>query len=96
MNIPEGTALFAHNKSGVSTKYGLDVLADTVDSGYEGQIHISLVNTSSKRVLIKFGTKIIQFVHTPIISSELVQVPESELYIKTSARSDNGFGSTGV
>ena len=59
--IPHGYALVAHNKSGVSLRYGLDIGASVVDEDYEGVIHLSLVNTSEDIVLIEFGQKIIQF-----------------------------------
>ena len=44
VNVPEGYALVAFNKSGVATKKGLQVGACVVDCGYQGEVHIHLVN----------------------------------------------------
>ena len=55
-NVPEGYALIAMNKSGVALKKGLMVGACVVDSDYQGEIHLHLVNTSYKAVTIKKQT----------------------------------------
>jgi len=44
--IPKGHALILFNKSGVSSKFGLDILACVIDEDYQGEIHINIVNTS--------------------------------------------------
>ena len=43
-NVPEGQALIAFNKSGVALKQGLSVGACVVDSDYQGEIHLHLIN----------------------------------------------------
>lgn len=96
MNIPKDYALIAFNKSGISSRLGLDVLASVVDHGYQGQIHISLHNSSEDTVVLTYGTKIIQFVLLPIKHSELKEVDESLLFEKKSNRGNGGFGSSGV
>lgn len=95
MELPEGTALIAYNKSGVSLKYGLDVGASVVDSDYTGMIHLSLVNTSNGIVHISYGQKIIQF----LLFDVRFDIPEekkdeSEVFTRTSERGEGGFGST--
>jgi dUTPase len=87
-------ALIANNKSGVSTKYGLDVGAAVVDQGYQGEIHLSLLNPSDKAVKIYEGMKIIQFIETQVFTSEVEVVSEDvdTFYDKKSSRSDKGFG----
>lgn len=94
--VPQGYALIAYNKSGVSLNYGLDVGATVVDEDYEGVIHLSLVNTSNDKVQIKFGQKIIQFLLIPVLY-EKVELVESEedLFTRNSERGEGGFGSTG-
>ena len=62
MEVPEGHVLVAFNKSGVSTKKGLDVLACVVDEDYQGEIHLSLYNTTNWPVVLKPGEKIVQFI----------------------------------
>ena len=97
--VPFGTALIAHNKSGVASKKKLDVMADTVDHGYAGEIHINLINNGDAEQTISPGDKIIQFIHIPVFGSLPVEVPVEELYddIHTiGARGAGGFGSTGA
>lgn len=96
VNIPEGTALMAFNKSGVATKHGLIKGAELADCGYQGELHIHVINTSNKLVKISPGMKIIQFVLVPILTPALEQVPENELFAAKSERGEGGFGSTGT
>lgn len=95
---PKDSALIATNKSGVAVKKGLDVGATTVDSIYTGEVHLSLTNTNAHYVDIACGDKIIQFIHTPVILSQMVEITEDE-YNKISSgstRGAGGFGSTGT
>lgn len=93
--VPTGFALIAYNKSGVSLKYGLDVGASVVDEDYQGEIHISLVNTSDTEVKIAFGQKIVQFILVPIFYDDLTECPEELCFTRNSERKSGGFGSTG-
>ena len=95
VQIPDNTALIAFNKSGVATKLGLDVGASVIDSDYQGEIHISLTNPTSERVVLSFGQKIIQFLLLPIILTNPKEIPEKDLYDFKTQRSSGGFGSTG-
>lgn len=95
---PKDSALIATNKSGVATKKGLTVGATTVDSLYTGEVHISLINTNNYYIDIECGDKIVQFIHTPVILSQMNEISEDEYNrISTgSARGSGGFGSTGT
>jgi dUTPase len=97
-------ALIAANKSGVATKYGLVFGAQVVDYEYQGEIHLSVINTnkqmydSGKGIIeITPGMKIIQFIETPIFNSNL-EITEnktvSEFYESETTRGSGGFGST--
>ncbi len=95
-NIPRGFALIAFNKSGVSLRYGLDVGACVIDEDYQGQIHLSLTNTSDDDVIIDFGQKIIQFILLPVFYDTFDEVSsEEECFNEVSTRGAGGFGSTG-
>jgi dUTPase len=88
-------ALIAANKSGVSTKLGLIFGAQVVDYEYQGEIHLSLINTSDGPVIITPGMKILQFIETPIFCSELEVISDldpSEFYKEETTRKDKGFG----
>jgi dUTPase len=90
-------ALIAANKSGVSTKLGLVFGAQVVDYEYQGEIHLSLINTSDGAVKITPGIKILQFLETPIFCST-IQIEEGktpiEFYEKETTRGDSGFGAS--
>lgn len=96
VQIPEGYALIAHNKSGVATKLGLVVGADTVDEDYEGEIHIHVIKVSNDPVMaeLKKGMKLIQFVLEKM-NYENVEVVD-ELPKRNTERGTGGFGSTGI
>lgn len=94
-NLPLGLSLNANNKSGVASKRSLSFLASVVDADYEGEIHISLVNSGTHPVQIFEGEKIIQFLLQPVFYSSLDEVSFEDLYINsTSQRGTGGFGST--
>jgi dUTP pyrophosphatase len=96
VNVPRGHVLVAFNKSGVSSKTGLTALACVVDSGYQGEVHISLVNSSEIPVMLKPGMKIIQFILLPIPEVKPNEVLSGTLFLSgLSNRGTGGFGSTG-
>lgn len=90
--ISSGIALIAHNKSGIGTKKGLDRLAEVVDEDYQGEIHISVVNTSNTNVSIFGDEKLIQFLAIPVVYPELNEVFIEDLYEEETDRGDGGFG----
>lgn len=87
-------ALIAANKSGVATKNGLVFGAQVVDSSYQGELHISVINTSDKIVRIYEDMKIIQFIETPIYTST-IQFEETVADLYNSIKSDRGDGGFG-
>jgi dUTPase len=109
VNIPSGirsricvnVALEAHNKSGIATKLGLVFGASTVDASYQGIIHISLINTTTKPVDIPLGMKVVQFIPRIIDISEIAvydNITLEEFYkdFEHTNRGEGAFGSTGV
>jgi dUTP pyrophosphatase len=94
-DVPQDHALIMFNKSSISSKFGLDKLAEVIDYGYQGEVLISIVNTGNEIIYLKAGMKLIQLILIPINTWPSVEVPEIELYGDKSTRSTNGFGSTG-
>jgi len=96
MNSPD-RALIAANKSGIATKQGLVFGAQIVDYEYQGEIHLSLINTGKIPVILTSGMKILQFIETPIFTS-VIDIEENkstqEFYEKETTRGEGGFGST--
>lgn len=95
-NVPEGYALIAMNKSGVALKKGLLVGACVVDSDYQGEIHLHLVNAGTRDVTIEPGEKLVQFLLVPVSHCDVSVVSEESLFSTSTDRGTGGFGSTGV
>lgn len=95
-NVPSDYALIAFNKSGVALKKGLMVGACVVDSDYQGEIHLHLVNTSDKTVTIEPGEKLTQFLLVPVDHCQVEVVELDNLFNEKTDRGSGGFGSTGI
>ena len=95
-NVPDGFALIAMNKSGVCMKKGLIVGACVVDSDYQGEIHLHLINAGTRAVTIEPGEKLTQFLLIPVDHCNVEVVAENELYEADTIRGTGGFGSTGA
>lgn len=73
----------------------LIVGAEIVDEDYQGEIHIHLINVGNRKVILKPGMKIAQFILVPVAYAALEEVSdESELFDAKTMRADGGFGST--
>lgn len=109
VNIPSGVrsrispniALEAQNKSGIATKLGLVYGASVIDASYMGVIHLSVINTTDKEVMLPLGAKLVQFIPRLIDTSEIEVVTSGsldEFYadFEFSNRGEGAFGSTGV
>ena len=92
----EPKVLIAFNKSGISSKGGLDVLACVVDQDYQGEVHLSVLNTSRRDTYeIKPGSKLVQFIVLPVVYEPIELVTDYSLWEKETERGEGGFGSTG-
>jgi len=92
-------ALVANNKSGVATKRKLVFGASTIDSGYEGEWHFHLINSSHEYRKISCGDKIIQFIPHVISTDpvEIVDMTAEEFYKDSNSKRGEGWqGSTGL
>lgn len=94
--IPRGCALIMFNKSGIATKYQLQVGACVVDEDYQGEIHLHVMNVGKEVVFLKPGMKLVQGLVMPVFYVG-VEVLESgdELFPQSTERGQGGFGSTG-
>lgn len=98
VKLPDNHAMLAINKSGVASKEGYIRGSELIDLDYEGEVHISLINTNPHPVIVELGRKIIQFIVIPINMGDNLEVKSlDELYAGTvSQRGAGGFGSTGL
>lgn len=93
VDVPDGYALIAFNKSGVAKNQKLNVGACVVDSNYIGEVHLHLFNWSNEASQIKRGQKLTQFILIPNIKPKLIEVNKFNKYTD---RGDGAFGSTGL
>ena len=91
-DIPQGYGLFCFDRSSVSTKIGLKVLAPVIDPCYTGECSACVFNYTEFAVPINPGMKIIQMVLLPYIKPQIEIV---EQITKQTTRGNKGFGSTG-
>ena len=92
-NIPEGYGLFCFDRSSVSTKLGLKILAPVIDPSYTGEVSACVFNYTNNDIVLLPGMKIIQLVLLPYIKPEIEIVDEIN---KITTRADKGFGSTNL
>lgn len=93
--FPNCLSLVLFNKSGIATKHQLVVGAQVIDSGYQGEWHIHLINTSDKIVKLEYGQKITQAIPLVINTDELT-ITKDEIHTEKTNRGEGGFGSTGI
>jgi len=91
VEIPDGYYGRIAPRSGLAAKYGVDILAGVIDSGYRGEVVVLM--TSLKDVEFEKGDKIAQLVVEKILENSKVELI-SEL--DKSERGGGGFGSTGI
>lgn len=85
--LPDGYDAVIHCKSGLS-KRGIWAANAPIDSGYRGEIHAILYNTTTEPFFISAGTKVGQLVVRPVIYVDFVEDLGEE-------RESGAFGSTG-
>ena len=91
------TYLQATNKSGIASKYHLDVMANTIDADYQGEVHINLCNNGNTDITIFTGEKLVQFIHQYYIDTDWNEITLDDYNkIEVSDRGDGMAGSTGI
>lgn len=90
MAIPEGYFGAIRAKSGLLKSFGI-LCSGTVDSGYTGEIMVTLVNTSSENYEVAEGSKVAQMILIPFQHAAFKRVDRLE----ETPRGDHGFGSSG-
>jgi dUTP pyrophosphatase len=91
--IPEGYAGYVQPRSGLAAKHGISIVntPGLVDSGYRGELLISLINTDrDETFVVEEGMRIAQLVILEVPEVELVEVSE----LPESERGVRGFGSS--
>jgi dUTP pyrophosphatase len=92
--LPAGYAAFVHPRSGLAARHGVTVVnaPGTVDAGYRGEIHVTLLNTDREAaVALRRGDRVAQLVVQRVERARFVEVD----VLPGSPRGEHGFGSTG-
>ena len=92
--LPDGYAAFVHPRSGLADRYGVALVnaPGTVDAGYRGEIHVSVINLDPVTpVVFHRGDRIAQLVIQEVVRARFHEVGR----LPGSARGNAGFGSTG-
>ena len=92
LEIPIGNVVLIQERSGMANNNGVLTIGNVIDSGYRGECHAILFNSSQLSIQIKKGQKIAQllllFGYTGKNIEEVEELSDTE-------RGNNGFGSTG-
>lgn len=99
--LPEGYAAFVHPRSGLAARHGLTVVnaPGTVDAGYRGEIHVTLLNTDrTESLTLHRGDRVAQLVVQRVERARWVLVDDVSGFDEESpsARGARGHGSTGL
>lgn len=93
--LPEGYIGLVHPRSGLATKNGITIVnaPGTVDSGYRGELMVTLLNTDkTKSFHVQRGDRIAQLVIQKYEHATFTVVDELE----QTERGSSGFGSSGI
>lgn len=93
--IPKGYMLQIMNRSSVARRRVV-VGACVIDSDYQGQVIVHLINLNPYPESFSIGERIAQMVLTPVGLEEPFVVDEKDLFSENTKRGEGGFGSTGL
>ena len=93
ISVPKGWAMIIMGRSGLASKYGMDVLGGVIDHGYTGEVKVILSPANGIRCTysISDGDKIAQGILVPVPEAH-IEVVET---LEESDRGEKGFGSSG-
>lgn len=91
IEIPDCHVGLIWDKSSIAFGKGLKTLGGVIDSGYRGEIFMSLLNTSDKQVVIEKGHKIAQMLIQKFEHCDIVEARE----LSSTVRGEGREGSTG-
>ena len=96
MELPEDVEVQVRPRSGLALKRGITVLNSpgTIDSDYQGECNVILINHGDQMLQIPAGERIAQFVFTEnVVQAEFEKVDD---FSEQTERGDGGFGHSGM
>ncbi|MGD2072855.1 MAG: dUTP diphosphatase [Candidatus Thorarchaeota archaeon] len=93
VEIPKGYEGQIRPRSGLGLKYGLTVIntPGTIDSGYRGEVRVTLLNLGNEAFQVHKGMRIAQLAIRPVPNVQFLEVDE----LSETERGEGGFGSSG-
>lgn len=91
VEIPDGFVGLIWDKSSISFNKGLKVMGGVIDSGYRGEIIMSLYNATDKEQVIEKGNKIAQMIVQRFEECKIIEVES----LSETVRGEGREGSTG-
>jgi dUTP pyrophosphatase len=91
MQFPEGWAGTIKEKSGLALKKGVQIMGGVIDSSYRGEVNVLIHNLSDETITFDRGDKVAQIEIRRVYQAEFTVMEQ----VSDTARSANGFGSTG-
>ncbi len=91
IEIPEGHVGLIWDKSSISFNQGLKVMGGVIDSGFRGEIVMSMLNTTEEIQTLPQGHKIAQMIIQKFEDCDIVEVSD----LSATVRGEGREGSTG-
>ena len=91
VQLPYGTVGKLASRSGLSTRFNIEVGAGWIDSDYRGEIMVELRNFSSHEYRVRPGDRIAQLIVLNVAIANIALVDQ----LDDSERGSRGFGSSG-
>jgi dUTP pyrophosphatase len=91
VEIPEGHVGLCWDKSGLSMKNGIKVLAGVIDAGFRGELVMGVINLGKEEYTFEKGHKVMQMLIQPVQIADIIEAKE----LSETLRGEGGFGSTG-
>lgn len=91
IEIPEACVGLIWDKSSISFNMGLKVMGGVMDSGFRGEVVMSLLNTKNEEVILEKGHKIAQMIIQRFEHCDILTVDE----LSSTVRGEGREGSTG-
>jgi dUTP pyrophosphatase len=95
VEIPAGFYGHIAPRSGIAVKYGMMTMAGVIDADYRGEIKVVLYNSNkdeNAKFEVALGDRIAQLILLAVAGFPIEVVTE----LSDTARSEGGFGSTGI
>lgn len=89
--IPPGLVGLVQPRSGLADIHGVVAVTGVIDSGYRGQVHVTVINYGTRSYTVQPLARIAQLVIVGYAPSTILVVNE----LNNSERGERGHGSTG-